>query len=129
MVLYLSTLESPSHKGLMCQVWLSGSRRRFFEFLQYQFLQFIYYTPFEKDVPFIWTKLVPFIKGCFLPSLFEIDPVVLEKMKMWNRQMYNGQKAIRKVHLNFQLRCAKTHYCLPLPITKETTTYMYQALL
>ena len=30
-------------------------------------------------------------------------------------------KASRKTHMNFQLRWAKSH-CLPLPITKETTT-------
>ena len=49
-------------------------------------------------------------QGCFVPSLVEIGPVVLEKKrKMWKvyRQTDNGQQAIRKAHLSFQLRWAK----------------------
>ena len=34
--------------------------------------------------------------------------------------------AIRNTYLNFQLRWAETHFCIPLPFTSETT---YQALL
>ena len=53
---------------------------------------------------------IPFTEECFVPSLVETDPVVLEKMKLWivtcNRQM-DGRQAIRKAHLNFHLRWAK----------------------
>ena len=39
---------------------------------------------------------IPFAQGCFVPSLFEIGPVVLEKMKMWkdydNNDNDHGQR-------------------------------------
>ena len=71
MVLYLSTLESPSHKGLMCQVWLSGSRRKFFEFLQYIFAIYLSY---------------PLGKGCTL-HLNKISS--LHQRMLWARFVWN----------------------------------------
>ena len=61
---------------------------------------------------------IPFTQGYFVPSLVEIDPVVLEKkMKMWkvyrqtdgqtDGQTHDGRQVIRKAHLSFQLRWAK----------------------
>ena len=69
---------------------------------------------------------IPLTQGCFVPSLVEIGPVVLEKkMKMWkvyrrmdgrtnrrtdrrtDRQTDDGWQVIRKAHLSFQLRWAK----------------------
>ena len=60
----------------------------------------------------------PFTQGCFVPSLVEIDQVVLEKkMKMWkvyrqtdgqtDRRRTTGDQ--KKAHLSFQLRWAKYH--------------------
>ena len=39
------------------------------------------YLPLEKDVAFhlIKKKQIPFTQGCFVPSLVEIGPAVLEK--------------------------------------------------
>ena len=61
---------------------------------------------------------IPFTQRWFVPSLVEIDPVVLEKkMKMWKvlttmtmtttRTTDNGQILIRKAHLSLWLRWAK----------------------
>ena len=60
---------------------------------------------------------VPITRGCFVPSLVKIGPVVLEKKsKIWKvyRQMdrqtdrqTDGRQAIRKAHWSFQLRWAK----------------------
>ena len=47
-------------------------------------------------------------QGCFVVSLVEIDPVILEKINMWKvyRHTDDGQQAIKKAHLSFQLRWA-----------------------
>ena len=84
----------------------------------------------------------PFTQGCFVPSLVEIGPVVLEKkMKMWkvyrqkdrqtDRQTDGqtdgrtdaGRQLIRKAHLSFQLRWAKNwsicRTCICFSVTNE----------
>ena len=79
------------------------------------FLLFRNYLPLEKgeDPSFVQTW-IPFTYGCFLQSLVEIGPVVLEKkMKMWrvydnNDNGDNGQIVIRKANLSLRLRWAKT---------------------
>ena len=53
---------------------------------------------------------IPFTQGCFVPSLVEISPVVLEKkMKMWKVYANDDDRqiSIRKVHLSLRLRWAK----------------------
>ena len=49
------------------------------------FCYFVIISPWKKAEPFIWKKnWVLSTLGCFVPSLIEIGPVVLEKkMKMW----------------------------------------------
>ena len=45
------------------------------------FHYFVIIYPWKRAGPFIW---INFTQGCFVPSLVEIGPVVLEKkMKMW----------------------------------------------
>ena len=73
-------------------------------------------SPFRKGLgPSFEQTWIPNTQGCFVPSLVEIGPVVLEKkMKMWkvyrqmdrqrDRQTDDGQQGIRKAHLSFQLR-------------------------
>ena len=64
------------------QIWLNlvlwFLRRKFFNFVN------VFYLLEGKDgtsYKLIW---IPFTKGCFVPSLVEIVPLVLEKkMKMW----------------------------------------------
>ena len=65
---------------------------------------------FRNCLPFELTW-IPFTQGCFVPSLVEIGPVVLEKrMKMWKvyrqtyRQMDGQTTMIRKAHFSYQLR-------------------------
>ena len=74
-----TNLSSP--KDVLCQVWLKlvqwFLRRRFLKFCQC-ILLLNNYLLLEKDRTLIWTNLGP-----LHPSLVEIDPVVLEKMKMW----------------------------------------------
>ena len=42
---------------------------------------FVIISPWKRAGPFIWTNLNPlaFTQGCFVPSLVEIGPVVLDK--------------------------------------------------
>ena len=42
------------------------------------FHYFIINTSWKRARPFIWTNLIIFTKGCFVTSLVEIGPVVLE---------------------------------------------------
>ena len=72
---------------------------------------------------------IPITQGCFVPSLVEIGPVVLEKkMKMWkvyrqtetqtdDRQTDDRQQVIRKAHLSFQLGELKTEGFIDVNIT------------
>ena len=83
------------------------------------------YLLLEKAWPFIWTNT----EGCFVPSVVEIGPVVLQKkVKMWkvyrrterrtekmDGQTEDGQLAIRKAYLRFQLKLAKNGSNLSIP--------------
>ena len=86
--LHLIKLESPSPKDTLSAVWLKLSklcwRRRFFNFVNV-FSLFRNYVPLEKGgAPSFKQTWIPFTRGCFVPSLVEIGPVVLDKkMKMW----------------------------------------------
>ena len=52
---------------------------------------FIYFMIIEWF--FIWKTWFPFIQGCFVPSLVEICPVVMEKKnKMWKVYDSDGQR-------------------------------------
>ena len=53
-----------------------------------------FYLPLEKGGPFIWINLNSLHPKMFVPSLVEIDPVVLEKkMKMWKVYDNNNNDA------------------------------------
>ena len=66
--IHLNKFESSSPKDALCQVWLKLVQL----FLRRRFLNFVNVC------------LLLRIQGCFVTSLVEIDPVVLEKkMKMW----------------------------------------------
>ena len=57
--------------------------KKTFKFYQCIF-HFQNYLPLEKNGPLFEQTWIPFTQGCFVPSLVEIGPVVLEKkMKMW----------------------------------------------
>ena len=82
------TLEFPSPKDALCQVWLklaqwfSGSglcRRRLLNFVDV-FSLFRNYLLLKRDVgPSFEQTYIPFTQECYVPSLIEIHPVVLKK--------------------------------------------------
>ena len=49
---------------------------------------FIIISPLKRAGPFIWKTWIPFTQGCFVPSLVEIGPVVLEKKILTFSSMY-----------------------------------------
>ena len=103
-------------KDALCQVWMKLAqwfwRRRFLNFVNV-FSLFCNYLPLKKGWGSSFEQTwIPFTQGCFVPSLVEIGPVVLEKrIKMW--QVYrqtngwtDGRQAIRKAHLSLRLKSA-----------------------
>ena len=80
--LHLNKLEFPSSKDDLCYVWLnwlSGFGEKEFNFVNV-FSICRYYLPLAKGIGLrLNKKLIPFTNKCFVPSLVEIDPVVLEK--------------------------------------------------
>ena len=126
--LHVNKLDFPPLKDALCQVWLKLGHtfwRRIFLISSMYLRYFVIISPWKKAGPFIWRN--PFTQGCFVPSLIEIDPVVLEKkMKMWkvydrrrDRRTDDGQKVIRKVHMSFQFSWANKS------IRKETKTLVW----
>ena len=76
--------EFPSLKDALCQIWLKLAQwfwiRRSLTFVNV-FLLFHNYLSFSKGacgLSFEQT-IIPFTQGCFVPSLIEIGPMILEK--------------------------------------------------
>ena len=80
--LHLNKLESSLPKDTLCQVWLILAtwflRGRFFLISSIYFRNYLPYLGIEQGPSFEQTW-IPFTQECFVPSLFEIGPVVLEK--------------------------------------------------
>ena len=92
--LILWTNLSAHPKDALCQVWLK---------LAQWFCK-------RRAGPLFEQTSIPSTQGCFVPSLVENGPVVLEnKLKLWkvyrqtHRQTDDTKKAIRKAHFSFQL--------------------------
>ena len=70
---------------------------------------FVIISPWKGRGPSFEQTWIPFTQGCFVPSLVEIGPAVLEKkFKMWKvYRRTDRQQVIRKAHMSFQLRWAK----------------------
>ena len=81
--LHLNKLESPLPKDVCAKFgwnWPSGSREG--DFLKILWIQIYYFaitSTWRRAWPFIWTILNSLYPSIFLPSLFEIGPVVLER--------------------------------------------------
>ena len=96
--------------------------KKIFTVRQCSFRYFIIISLWKREWSPIWANLIlprRTAQGCFVRSLVEIDSVVFEKkMKMWKvyRQTYrrtdDRQQTIRKDHLSFQVRWAKTELLL-----------------
>ena len=82
MVLSLKKLGPPSHKDALCQVWLQLAkwfwRERFLDFVNV-FSLFRIMSLGKRWGPSFEQTWIPFTRGCIVPSLVEIDPVVLEE--------------------------------------------------
>ena len=81
--LHLNKLESPYPRMLCAKFgwkWLSGFGEEYFWILSVYFHYFVIVCLGNSRGPFIW---IPFIQGCFVPSLVEIGSVVLER-KIFN---------------------------------------------
>ena len=105
---FIWTNLNPLHPSMLCvksglKLALWFWRRWIFNFVKL-FCYFIIISPWKRVWPFTWKNLNPTTQGCFLPSLVEIGPLVLEKkMKMWKvyRQtdgQTDGPQTIRKTH-------------------------------
>ena len=86
--LHLNKVESPSLKDSLCKVWLKLAqwfwRRRFFKFRQCIFA-ILQLSPLGKGQgPSFEQTWFPFTQGCFVQSLVEICPLVLEKKIFFN---------------------------------------------
>ena len=57
--------------------------KKSFKFRQCIFCYFIIISPWKRRGPLLEQTWIPFSKGLLVPSLVEISPMVLEKMKMW----------------------------------------------
>ena len=75
------------------------------------FRNFVIISPWKRINPSFEQTWIPFTQGCYLPSLVQIGPAVLKKMKMWkdydnddDRQRTNFDQ---KAHLSPWLRWAK----------------------
>ena len=91
--IHKNKLESPTLKHALGQVWLKLTkwfRRRRFLVFRYNF-NILLLSPLGKGCgPSFGQTWIPSTKGCFVPCLAWIGPVVLKKMKMWkvNRQTH-----------------------------------------
>ena len=75
--------------------WFSGSREEDFLILSMYFCYFKIISPWKRVGPSF--EKIPFTQGCFVPSLFEIGPMVLEeKMKMWKVYRQIGRRTDEK---------------------------------
>ena len=81
----LWTNLNPLYPRMLCAKfgwnWLSGSGEEDFLNFVNLFLLFLNYLPLEKGGggPSFEQTWIPFTQGCFVPTLVEIGPVVLEK--------------------------------------------------
>ena len=74
----LNPLHPRMNYAKFCWNWSSGFGEDFYNLSLY-FGYFVIISPWKKAEPFIWTNLNSLHQKRFVPSLVEIDPVVLEK--------------------------------------------------
>ena len=102
MVLYLNTLESPSSKDALYQVWLKLAQwfwwRGLLNFVEY-FCYFVIISPWKRVGPFFWTNLNP------------LHPRVLCAKFGWNWLSVSGEEDF---NFNFVNVFSPFHNYLPL---------------
>ena len=81
--LFIWTNLNPLHPKMLCTKigwnWPSGSGRKDFLILSMYFHYFVIISPWKRAGPSFEQTWIPFTQGYFVPSLFEIGSVVLEK--------------------------------------------------
>ena len=85
MVFNMNKFESPSSKDALVEIGPVVLEKKIFKFCQCIFTISTIISPWKRVGPFIWTNLYPFHSRvwCFVPSLVEFGPVVVENnMKM-----------------------------------------------
>ena len=79
----MNSLHQRMHCAKFGWNWPSGSGEEDFLNFVNVFLLFGNFPLWKRAGPSLEQMWIPFIHGWFVPSLVEIGPVVLEKMKMW----------------------------------------------
>ena len=118
---FICTNLNPLHSRMQCakSAWKwprSGSEEENFKYLSLYFRYFVIISPSKGGKASFVQTWIPFTQGCFVSSFVKIGLVVHEKKskigkvyRPTDRQTDDGQKAIRRAHLSFQLRWAKKH--------------------
>ena len=113
-VLYVNIIESLYPRILCLKFglnWPSGSEKEYLwispKYFHYFIISLLSSLGKGRGPSFEQTW-ISFTQGCFVPSLVEIGPVLLEKMKMWKvYRRTDRQQKIRKAHFSFQLTWVK----------------------
>ena len=115
--LFLKVNLNILHPRMFCSKfgwnWLSGSGVEDFKILKIYFHSFVIISLWKRMRSLFEQTWIPFIKGCFVPSLFESGPVVLEK-KIWkvydnnNNDTWQRTNCDQKAHLGLWLKWAKS---------------------
>ena len=101
------------------------------------FRYFVIISPCKRTWPFNWTKLNPFTKGCFVPSLVEMGPVAMERRGFFSISskyfpyfviIYPSKRTwlfiwINLNHLYKRIRCAKFGKIGPMVLEKKMTMW------
>ena len=95
-------LKSPSPRHALCQVylhWPTGSGEDFY--MSSVYFRHYRHTPMETNMGLHWIPFTYNTQGCFVLSLVEIDPVVLEKMKLKRLKTDGWRTSDKKSSLEF----------------------------
>ena len=135
---FIWTNLNPLYPRMLCAKfgwnWLSGSGQKDFYILSLYFHYFIIISPGKGQGPSFVQTWIPFNQWWIVPSLVEIGPVVLEKLKMWKvydnnnkntTSTDNGHILIRKAHLSLWLRWAKKDRKIPIMIDKIIKLFFF----
>ena len=89
----LSSYAPRMHCTMFCWIWPSGSgENKNLNFVNV-FSLFANFLPLEKG----GSSWIHSTKGCFVPSLIEVGPVIVEKMKMWKLYRQTDVQTDRRI--------------------------------
>ena len=86
------------HCTKFCWIWPSGSGEEIFLYFVNVYSIFANYLPLEKGGSSCEQTWIHSTKGCFVPSLIEVGPVIVEKkMKMWKLYRQTDGQTDRRI--------------------------------